>query len=373
MMFANISSPKRNVLEFDISDIDVSVINSLRRIILAEIPTIALAFDQLTDKNPDITIHVNNSALHNEYLGHRLSLLPLCFSEEETENFEADNYVFKLHVKNTTDAIKNVTTADFEIFDAQDHKYPVAFHKRIFPSNDITKEHILITKLRPNIYNKEKGEEINIEFKASKNIAKLHSRWCPVSCCSFFNIVDDKLAEQALQELYTKHDAKNDNDRKAIKRKFDSLDRFRYFKKNKYDEPCAFHFKIESECALGPQYLFDKAFDILIGKLDKLQDNMGTLDINKIHDNQNFYEITIVDEDFTLLNLLQALIYNMEIRETQSQVLEYIGYSQPHPLDNKMVLKIKMKSNIDIREFLSGCCKKIQATLREFQNQWRQK
>jgi DNA-directed RNA polymerase II subunit RPB3 len=368
MMFANISSPKLNVLEFDINDIDLSVINSLRRIILAEIPTIALAFDQLTDKNPDITIHVNNSALHNEYLAHRLSLLPLCFSEEETENFEADNYIFKLNVKNTTDAIKNVTTADFEIFDAQGNKYPVAFHKQIFPSNDITKEHILISKLRPNIYNKEKGEEINIEFKASKNIAKVHSRWCPVSCCSFFNIVDDKLAEQALQELYTKHDAKNDNDRKAIKRKFDSLDRFRYFKKNIYDEPCAFHFKIESECSLTPKYLFNKAFDILIGKLEKLQD----LDIVKIHDNQNFYEITILDEDFTLLNVLQALIYNMEIRDNQSKFLEYIGYSQPHPLDNKMVLKMKMKSNIDISEFLSGCCTKIQATLKEIKSLWQQ-
>lgn len=366
-----------NLLEFEINDVDLSIVNSLRRVILAEIPNVALAFDQLSDKNPDVAFHVNNGALHNEYLGHRLSLIPFCFSEKEIEEFDKEKYNFKLHVKNTGTEIIDVTTKDIEIYNASGVKYPPEFHKRIFPANPITKAHILITKLRPNIYNPASGEEIHVEFHASKNIAKQHARWCPVSSCSLYNKIDPVKYEETLTEKINAKEASigrkmtKDEHGKFISR-FDSLEKYRCFYTNRYDEANTFHFQIESECAMKPKYIFQKAFDVVIDKVDLLIENLQnqSTPINVIHENQNFYEVLIENEDFTLLNMLQSLIYNLEIRENKHTELEYIGYYQPHPLDNKMILKLKFKTDTDVNNFMISSAIKIKDILTNCQKEW---
>ena len=94
MTFSDIQD-NMNRCSFHIADIDLSIVNSIRRIVLAEVPSIAVTFDPLTDKNPDITFVTNKTSLHNEYLGHRISLIPMCFSDEEIESFDKEKYVFK--------------------------------------------------------------------------------------------------------------------------------------------------------------------------------------------------------------------------------------------------------------------------------------
>lgn len=361
-----------NILTFDVYDIDVSIINSLRRIILAEIPNVAVAFDQLSDKNKDMIIYINNTALHNEYLGHRLSLVPMCFSQDEIENFNSNNYRFKLHVQNTGTEIISVTTNDIEIYDENEKLYDKAFHKRIFPKNPLTGEHVLITKLRPNIYHKDKGEELKVDFTATKNIAKTHSRWCPVSCCTFYNVIDEKAAKEGFNKLLEGHENLSETEKKSLKNRFETLDKYRFYKVNGWGEPNAFHFKIESECALTPTYIFTKSLDVLIDKLKNMIDNISSYPVNLIHDNQSFYECIIQDEDYTLLNVFQAITYNMEIRDKESTVLEYIGYYQPHPLDNKMILKLKFKNDYkgDVRSFLANAAGNIITEVTKYKDQW---
>ena len=46
-------------IDFDIHNVDVSVVNSLRRIMWAEIPTLAIEL---------VEIEINSSPLHDEYL-----------------------------------------------------------------------------------------------------------------------------------------------------------------------------------------------------------------------------------------------------------------------------------------------------------------
>jgi DNA-directed RNA polymerase I and III subunit RPAC1 len=55
-------------LEFDISGIDASVANALRRIMIAEVPT--MAFHK-------VLLYQNTSVLPDELLVHRLGLLPV--------------------------------------------------------------------------------------------------------------------------------------------------------------------------------------------------------------------------------------------------------------------------------------------------------
>ena len=350
-------------MEMEVHNVDLSIVNALRRIILAEIPTVALAFDPIAESNEDIMISLNNSALHNEFLAHRISLIPMHFNKKEIAAFNPEDYLFHLKVKNTGTDIIPVTTRNIVIKDAEGKPYSDSVHRRVFPADPITKDHILITKLRPNIYSPEKGESIDITFKASKNIAKNHSRWCPVSCCAFYNMVDEKAATQGLEDKLAE-EAKNRNrpltqeETDKISKRFDTLMKYRFFYKNKYGEPSIFHFKIDSECGLHPEELFTQALDTLIAKLNTFAEECASpttsITVNKV--NATLHDVVIENEDFTLLNVLQSILYNTLIRDQKTnKVLEYIGYHQPHPLDNKMVLKMKFADeSVGALEFLGN-------------------
>ena len=68
-----------NRYSFDIYDIDLAIINSIRRIIISEIEIPGM----IGENNPTIDIISNNGPLHNEYLIHRIGLIPICLKENE--------------------------------------------------------------------------------------------------------------------------------------------------------------------------------------------------------------------------------------------------------------------------------------------------
>lgn len=348
---------------FHFKDIDLSIVNALRRIIISEIPNVAINFDVTDVTHSDFIINKNTCALHNEFLAHRVSLIPVCLNEDEINDFDPENYVFKIKEKNTTAEIMSITSKHIQIFDKNDKKMVDKNRNRIFPANPKTKDYILITKLKPNLSNLNEGEEIDIVCKASKNIAMVHARWSPVSHCSFINSVDEIESQKALEaKLET---AKDGKEKESITSQFKTLDMFRYFKKNKYDEPNEFDFTIESECALTPFYLLKTSFAVLIQRLTNFiinLDDSSKVKINQIVSIPNFYELEIKDETYTLLNVLQSMIYNINMRETanKSKNLEFIGYYNPHPLDNKMILKVKFTSDaIILKDFLKENCEAI--------------
>lgn len=370
-------------LTFDIHNIDLSYVNSIRRIIISEIPNVAINYDSTYTDDNDIIINKNTTSLHNEFLAHRISLLPLCFDHTTIENYDPSKFIFKIIKKNTTANIIPITSQDIEIYNEHDQKYPADLHKSVFPINSITQEGILITKLKPNLYNIAEGEEVDIVFKARLGTALLHSRWSPISTCSFFNMINQDAANKALQDKYSKIEQDSgktltDAQKIDIKKQFDTLEAYRHFHKNAFDEPNRFTFVIQTECSLTPTYLFTNAIDVLINKIEKFKANIGDSNIASItkhHTFDNFYEILINNESHTLLNILQSIIYNNNIRLSKSKILEYIGYYQPHPLDNKMILKLKFyKSIVTDNDYVTSFIKenvdKIIEDLNIIKNQW---
>lgn len=334
--------------KFVLRDIDLSVVNALRRVIISEIPNVAFYFDPNDITRKDIKVYKNTCALHNEFLSHRISLLPLCYSANEIATFDPSNYIFKLKKKNSGADIVSVTTRDIQIYDKDGHLYPRQFHEKILPKNKITGDYILITKLKPNLYNIDEGEEIDIECKASKNTAITHARWSPVSQCSFINVRDDERAQKGFEEKIAKLGPVTEDERERLKKQFYTMEADRYFKQNKYDEPSEFEFTLESECSMTPIELFKQAFSVLIDKFENLQVNLrkkNNVVIRKVGNIKNFYEIELKDETYTLLNVLQSMIYNYNFRGEKHNILEFIGYYNPHPLETKMILKIKFTSD----------------------------
>jgi DNA-directed RNA polymerase alpha subunit len=353
-------------MDFEVKGIDLSVVNALRRVILSEIPTIAIAFDPYNTENNDIRILKNNTSFHNEFLGHRISLIPVYAEPNHIESFE---YTFKIHVKNNTNNLLDVTTDDIEVYNDINKPAIKKLTRSFFPVDPITGDPIIITKLKANTYNNKDGEELIVEFNARKGIAKQHARWCPTSTCTYMNLIDeDKAAREHTKLLKLNSNATPDELLKILN-KFQTLDKQRYYQKNKYDEPSAFLFKLESECAFTPKYLLTTAFDILINKLESLTSIPNKLQIEVLHKEQKLYMAKVSDEDHTLGNMFQSLAYNMYVRE--SNTLDFIGYVQPHPLENFIIFKLKFKEDDMYPEkFFKTASVQMIKLLKKYQKLW---
>lgn len=338
--------------EFDIQNVDLSVINGIRRTILADIPILGFMGE---GADISITIHKNSGPLHNEIMLHRIGMIPLHLSEENIENFVEDSLEFTLTSKNKDVALLNVTTKDLE-GKLNGVKLTERELRNIFPANAVTKDYVLITRLR-------QGEELNFSAKVVKKTAKDHAAFSTVSLCAF-NYNEDLSKTTEMTNI---------------------LEKERTYLKNTFGDPTSIHFAIEPETGLSPKYIVSKAIKILIEKLktvrnelDKLSDStlLSIVANTKIDDT---FDLNINNEDDTLGNLFQSIIYNHFIRTNASVLndkytMSYVGYYAPHPLDKKIVIRMTLKGD-DVEEkdyiaVLKECLGIIENTLNDVFDDW---
>jgi DNA-directed RNA polymerase subunit L len=350
---------KDNKITFNVKNTDVSILNSIRRIILSDIPNVAFDFKPYDFQEKKINIIENTCSLHNEIILQRLSMIPLKFDEDEINNFEPNKYKFVLKKINNSSKMMDVTTEDIEIFDENDKKYNNKFIRKIFPKNKISGNFILITKLKPNLFNKDNGDVLEINMIATKSTAKDYAGFGYVSQCVYFNVIDEKLADEELKKILEKNKELSKKEITNLKNEFNTLDKYRHFRKNEYDEPNYFEFNIESESRVSPEFLVFKGMLIIKNRIETIVANLidSKIKIDKVEsdndktsslESTNFYSFEIENEKHTLGNLIQSLFYNEFIRNGNKKIIEYIGYKSPHPLEEILILKIKF--NEDIKE-----------------------
>jgi|LakMenE22Apr09ns_1017241.scaffolds.fasta_scaffold00029_19 DNA-directed RNA polymerase subunit L len=344
-MFKNYNyESKSGKHSFDIDNIDLSIANSIRRIILTEIPVVGF----YGEDEPSIDIIANTGPLHNEFMKHRIGLIPINVSEEITDTYIDNDYKFELNVINDTSSTINITTADFT-GTYKDVELTVNELKILFPSNPITKNNILITRLRA-------GEELNLIARAVKKTAKANASFSAVSLSNFYFIEDKKESD------------KQDN----------ILDKHRSYVKNIYGDPTLLKFEIETVNNLSYLYLFSTAIIILINKLKLLITNIeaNEIMIEPIPNNPFSVNFHIENEDDSLGNVIQSLLHNKYIRQTNKHKginCSYVGYICPHPLKQLMIVRLTLDEQTDtekFKQFLIDNCYDIIRELESINTEW---
>jgi len=186
--------------EFDLIGVDVSFANALRRVMIAEVPTMAIE---------RVYIEENTGVMHDEVLAHRLGLIPIRADPRDFEELhdpedatDVNTIVFGLEIhapENTLIHESFPTTArgDITIEDeltlrapggARHATHVLSEHLKWMPQGDQetfldytvkpVHDDILITKLRP-------GQSVALEAHGQKGIGKDHTKFSPVATASY--------------------------------------------------------------------------------------------------------------------------------------------------------------------------------------------
>jgi DNA-directed RNA polymerase subunit D len=153
-----------NTIRLIVRGVDVSFMNTLRRLILTEVPSMAV---------DDVVIFENSSVLNDEVLAHRLGFIPLT-TDLDSYNLPEEcpcksefgcnlcRVALTLNVE-AADGIKTVYSGDF-----------VSENPDVKPVSD----RIPIVKLAQN-------QKLKLEAYARLGQGRVHAKWQPVSMCAY--------------------------------------------------------------------------------------------------------------------------------------------------------------------------------------------
>uniref|UniRef100_A0A0E0EPD7 DNA-directed RNA polymerase RpoA/D/Rpb3-type domain-containing protein n=1 Tax=Oryza meridionalis TaxID=40149 RepID=A0A0E0EPD7_9ORYZ len=173
---------KDDYAKFELRDTDASMANALRRVMIAEVPTVAIDL---------VEIEVNSSVLNDEFIAHRLGLIPLTSAAAMAMRFSRDcdacdgdgsceycSVEFHLAARATdSDQTLEVTSNDLRSTD---------------PKKSC--KGILIVKLR-------RGQELRLRAIARKGIGKDHAKWSPAATVTFMYEPEIRINEELMETL----------------------------------------------------------------------------------------------------------------------------------------------------------------------------
>ncbi|XP_052209549.1 DNA-directed RNA polymerases II, IV and V subunit 3-like [Diospyros lotus] len=187
---------KDDYCKFELRDTDASMANALRRVMIAEVPTVAIDL---------VEIEVNSSVLNDEFIAHRLGLIPLTSEGAMAMRFSRDcdacdgdgqcgfcSVEFHLSAKCRDDRTLDVTSKD--LMSSDPAVVPVDLSDTGSGYDNPEQRGILIVKLR-------RGQELKLRAIARKGIGKDHAKWSPAATVTFMYEPDIHVNEDLMESL----------------------------------------------------------------------------------------------------------------------------------------------------------------------------
>uniref|UniRef100_A0AB39JFC1 DNA-Directed RNA polymerase II Subunit D n=1 Tax=Florenciella sp. virus SA2 TaxID=3240092 RepID=A0AB39JFC1_9VIRU len=349
---------QNDILTFEIRNANVSVINSIRRVVLSNIET--LVFKGFPHNENNINIIKNNTKFNNEYLKHRISCIPIMNDDSGTFDNFRENYKIVVNVENNTSEIVYVTTKDIVIVNkTTNNEINKEEINRLFPPNKIIQdsdEYILICVLYPNHNSNNSPDSIHFEANFDIGTAKENSCWNVVSNCMYENVKDqaqiNKIADN-MQNISKKKD-------------FQLLDAEKVYLPNE------FKFTVETLGIFSNRQIIDKACNYIISKLNlilqfiKTNNSTEVLSQNELNRNitngsmskeelnfyenvycmlykeDNFYVFELKEDDYTIGKIIEKYLY--EFNENGN--IEFVGFKKDHPSTFNVKIYIKYKTKV---------------------------
>lgn len=216
-----VRSQTSEAIEFSLENADVALANGLRRVFIADVATLAIE---------KVSVEENTSVLHDEFIVHRLGLIPLQSSVATSMNFPHDcacggetcskcTVNFRLDVRGPEEGERSVTSADLEFSavpeKADEGRFGIGSSTEVqvadkdellpgsFASHSAYSRGRLDARSAGNveIIRLKKGQCIRLSGKVQKGIGRLHAKWSPVSTAVFRYIPVVSLNDDGVKSL----------------------------------------------------------------------------------------------------------------------------------------------------------------------------
>ena len=386
MKFENLRKVDDRTHTFTLSPIHVSYANTIRRLVLTGVETIAFRSDMTsTGSTTDVVVKKNDTPMTNEMLADRIGLVPINITEPL--KWQDDKYIFTLKVAGNKDNTTYVKASDFKISEVKQSENKEELidipTETFFPPNKITNDTCLIATLQPGSGPTQQFIEINA--KATKGTGREHARFSPVSQCSYEYTVDSnpaRIEEMFLNWLNVAKKAgaieKGSERYNELRREFNTMQIKHCFKINEKGEPFSFDFTVETAGVLPVSYIVERACEV--------GENMCSRYVN-IHRGELPPEITVSStdsriigydflirgHDHTLGNLLQTWLIENHVEGTANPKITFAGYSVPHPLRDEMLLRIGVEDGEEstARHAFAEAAKGCVSMFQKIRTEWR--
>jgi len=272
-------------MEFDMVGYDPAMVNALRRLLLSDVPSMAIE---------KVHMYQNTSIMQDEVLAHRLGLIPLkadprLFAwkpepetnqtkgkvESSDEGTESDTLEFQLAVKCKSSGEPGKPYIDDHVLTSHMKWVPKGSQASWAGEVGPTEPDILINKLRP-------GHQMEMTLFAVKGIGRDHAKFSPVSTAFYRLLPHIQIqrpirgeAAQRLQKCFSPGVVTiQEGEAKVTAPRLDSCSRNVYRYEDLKDAvelskvKDHFIFTVESVGAVSPGNLVTMAWDVLIEKCD---------------------------------------------------------------------------------------------------------
>ena len=154
-----------------------------------------------------------------------------------------------------------------------------------------------------------------------------------------------------------------DEEEKAeIRKSYDFLDAKRVYLRDEKGNANSIQMKVESIGGMLPVQIVHNAINVLSWKLRDIISSciakhsqtgltyelLGKIDISESPTKMDAYDIKINDEGHTIGNLVTKYLQDLYL----GNILDFVSYQKPHPLENSIIIRFKIVDNCNIIDFI---------------------